>query len=242
LFNIISFDALLSFIIIMLSTNNNMFKLAQSRVFFCVSVVVLAVAVTGARFKAVDYPFDATFFWSAYQKHPATESVIDAILNSTGDFPAEALDFVVDAKRPIDEKIAVINALTESKVTGRTEKVYEKLMNVYQVFPMLDEEKLSADHLLVLGYITALDAADSPTEGVRLTELAAAKRKDSYTFQVIAALCKAQQLYQDDKTRCQAYQVYQQQVEKNKKLKLDMKPEAITILNRYLGGLSGFCK
>jgi hypothetical protein len=183
-----------------------------------------------------DSPLTSTTIYEAYDEL----LIIDAALDAKCKINKEIM-FYLTGSQSIDSKMAVINALGWNlHGHNNAETFLDHLQKTKKYKNRADFIKRgTADELLCMSYILALDNYFDVREALEIAEIALSKNKKSYTFNIITALIKAQHVFNDD--WCKVYQCTND-VRNNKKLKMDLKKEAINIIFDYMDLYKGECK
>jgi hypothetical protein len=184
-----------------------------------------------------DSPITSTGFSSAYQ----SEAIVIKASNAKGLLNKELMEYLADKSKPIAIKMAVINQLSwdmEGKTNGKTFFEYLQKTKGYTDENDL-QKKGSGDELLCMAYLKVMDNYFVVDDALMYAELAVERNKESYTFNIIAALIKAQKVFDSD--WCQVYKSTDK-VRTNNSLNIDMNSEAITIIFDYMDLYKSYCK
>lgn len=100
-------------------------------------------------------------------------------------------------------------------------------------------KKLTADELIILGYLTALDDYFNPKKAEEFVDLAAKKAPKSYTVMVIRSLVKAQIAF--DVEWCLVWKAYEE-VDSRDDLEMDLEAESVEIIRKYMILYKDSCK
>lgn len=135
-------------------------------------------------------------------------------------------DFLASSKTPIDQKAALINALGWNLNGQSNAARFRELA------------RKPADEAFCLGYLTAMDDYNHPEKAMAQLDRAARERPTSYTVAMIGALVRSQQYIGSDPDTNKWKNVWPQieAVLKNKKLKADMRPQAVQVILAYMKG------
>lgn len=111
-----------------------------------------------------------------------------------GMIDGRVISFLVDENTPIDQKAAVINVLVDNNKTKSNALTFKQYVarKYSENWENLDINKLNADELFCLGYMTILDAGGNSAEGTAILEKAAQKNPTSLTINLFHALAVAQ--------------------------------------------------
>lgn len=204
------------------------------RIKICFGVFILFLVFSPALF--ADSPVTSTPFSDAYM-----DINMVARAKASGVLDTVTAYFLVSRDKPIDQKMAVINALSWD-VNGKHNAVLFKefLAKKYKVKPeKLKLNTLSGDELLCLGYMTIMDDYFTPEKAVPVIEMARKKLKNNFTAEMIAALVKAQTAMAGD--WCEVWMPVDI-VLKTEKLQRDMRLEAVNIIVNYMQVYESSCK
>jgi hypothetical protein len=184
-----------------------------------------------------DSPITSTPFYKAYEKNKMVKYAA-----SKGVIDKKIAKFLLSDKKNIDQKAAVINALSwdidgksntpvlisyvETKYKKEAEKIYL--------------EDMSADDLFCLGYLIVMDNYFAPSNGLDFLILAKEKKPESYTINIIHALIQSQ-VYLDTFEWCRIWEICNE-VNTNITLQSDMKDDAMKIIFEYIGLYESSCE
>lgn len=173
-----------------------------------------------------DSPVTSTDFYQAYllMEDVATAAKTKSL---TEDITATLLRTDV----PIDAKAAICNALGWSLDGNENAKSFFKALKDKYNTKNISLDMLSADECLVLGYLSLLGDYFNPQNADPILQEAVKLNPNSYTCNMILALCKAQEVM--DSNFCGVWKAFDQ-VNSNKNLTQDMNPAAIKIIYDYM--------
>jgi hypothetical protein len=183
-----------------------------------------------------DSPITDTPFSEAYMD----VAIVQKAAGTGGVLTPELMDYLADAKQPIDVKMAVINRLGT---------VYEGKNNANLFFDYLLKKKKykSEDDLLMNGktheliamaYLAATDNYFDMQWAMTYVYSFQERNENSYTIKLISALIMAQQAMESD--WCMVYQLADA-VRTNEELDQDMRPAATAIVYEYMDLYGGNC-
>ncbi|MBE2256820.1 MAG: hypothetical protein IAE65_11540 [Ignavibacteria bacterium] len=183
-----------------------------------------------------DSPITSTEIYKAYTNMEMVKHAKECGLIA----PAE-VEFLRDPLKPIDEKIAIINAFGW-EVDGKDNA--NKFSNIAygKPFDSLDLNSLNGNDLFVLGYLKIMDNYNSINTPLYLINKAAEEDenlKKSFSYNIIKALILGQDLMRTD--FCQVWKVTDN-VLNDKSLTQDMKQSAVDIIVDYIKGYKEYCK
>lgn len=173
-----------------------------------------------------DSPITSTTFYEAYLD---TELVREA--EDSGAMSLEMAEFLTSANNPIDVKAALINALSWGADNAQSLSCYLALRQGRRVED-LEWERLSGDEVFCLGYLMVMDDYFHPQEALPYLQEARTKNRRSLTVAIIYALTQAQILALQENWP-EAWRVTEA-VLQNRRLKQDLRPEAIQIIRDYM--------
>lgn len=199
-------------------------------------ILFIALLISSILNVFADSPLTSTDFSKAY----LNESIIAQASNAKGVLTDQLMDYLIDQNKPIAIKMALINKLGWNS-KGKS--------NSLRFFTYLNEKRgyvneadfivsAKGDELLSMAYLKAMDNYFVVDEAIKYAEFALKCNKQSFTYQIIAALIKAQKSLDDD--WCKVYRLADV-VRKNTSLKKDIKTEAIAIIFEYMEGYKDNC-
>lgn len=184
-----------------------------------------------------DSPLTSTDFSKAY----ANEKIVVKATQANGVLTEELMKYLVDKKKPIDVKMAIINQLGWKYEGKNNSQIFlDYILKKYKYSDIVEaSEKAKADVILSFAYLKAMDNYFEVDDAAKLAELAVSRNPNSRTFNLIAALIKAQSVM--ERSFCDVYRITDS-VRKNTNLKDDLKPEAVSIIYEYMNGYGDDCK
>lgn len=184
-----------------------------------------------------DSPLTSTDLYLAYQDKP----IIVKALGKHGKLTIDLMVFLLSETNPIDEKIAVINALgwsIDGKSNSEKFVKYLKKVKGYSSEAYLFDNG-NSDELLCLGYLKAMDNYFEVNDAIRFSEQALKLNPTSFTYAIIHALIKAQNELDND--WCQAFKTTDA-VRNDISLLLDMEYSAYTLIFDYMENYRDTCE
>lgn len=184
-----------------------------------------------------DSPITSTGFSVAYED----EAMVQIARGSDGLLTDELMQYLANDNNPIDVKMAVINELGwdfNGKKNTAAFLAYLKTTKKFKDEKTL-KKKASGDILLCLAYLKAMDDYFDVKEAVVYADLALKKNKNSYTFQIIAGIIKAQAAFDTD--WCKVYQLTDNVRNNASNLKMDMRSKATDIIFEYMDLYADSC-
>lgn len=176
-----------------------------------------------------DSPLTSTNFSEAYED----SKIVQLASTTEGILTIELMDYLDQSMHPIELKMAVINQIGWS-LSGydNAHFFFEYLQKKYG-FKDRDEflQKASADLLISMAYLKAMDDYFNVAEAVIYAKEAKSRNKESYTINIICALIEAQNAFDSDWD-----EVYNltNEVRNNRSLNRDMKEDAVKIIFDYM--------
>jgi len=180
-------------------------------------------------FAKADSPITSTDISSSYQD----VAIVQTAASAQGALTDELMAYLADESNPIDVKMAVINQLGWDFDGKSNADVY--LNYLIMTKKMGSEAKLkkkgTAHQLICMAYFKAMDNYFDVKDAVVYAELAAKKNKKSYSIQLVAAIIKAQKVFDAD--WCAVYKLTDA-VRTNSSLTMDMRKEASDAVFEYM--------
>lgn len=196
-------------------------------------IVITAVFILACFHIYADSPITSTDFHEAYSDIEIVKET-GAVLNK------KHFDYF-SSNNPIEYKVAIINKCSWN-IDGKNN--YSSYLNFLQKkYKQKDESilfnKCSADELLCLAYIKAMDNYFDVKKAMKVSRKALLKNQNSYTFYIIDALIHAQDAMDSD--WCMVYLLVNS-VRQNKGIKSDMREKAKKIIFEYMDLYKDSCK
>jgi hypothetical protein len=225
---------------------NENLKMRFSRVVFAILFFVFPLALLPA-----DSPLTSTPFAEAYSDVP----IVSHALGQDGTIDITVIEYLSDLNEPLDVKVAAINALgwnydgQENSLhffgyifdqhIGSTDSAVRK-MNDGELFDysMNFIANMNGEHLLCFAYLMAMDDYFDVSVARMFASLGADLIDRSYTAEIIRALIHAQHAMSGD--WCTVFRIVDD-VNRNNRLKKDMRPEAVEIIMSYIDRYSSYC-
>ncbi len=197
---------------------------------------LLIIAVIGLLFNQnllAGSPLTSTNIHEAYKD----SAIIQLALKTEGKLTVALMNYLSDTKKPIELKIALINALGwDFNGKNNSTQFYEYLKENQN---LKDINETSADILICYAYLKALDNYFDVDDAIKFAQKAKLKKKNSYTINIICALIEAQKAMGSD--WCEVYNLTNN-VRINDALQIDMKEDAIKIIFEYMDLYKDYCK
>jgi len=184
-----------------------------------------------------DSPITSTYFCEAYLdvkivKYASEKRIIDKKIGK----------MLMSEKLSIDVKAAIINALSWDINGKNNADIFKEFVSKKYNFTKknIDIDKLSADELFCLGYLTVMDDYFHPQNGLVYLENALRKKPDSYTIAIIFSLSTSQ-IYLDTFEWCKVWMICKS-TKNNKSYIQDLRKEANTIIFDYISLYESSCE
>ena len=178
-------------------------------------------------------PLTSTNIHEAYKD----SAIIQLALKTEGKLTVALMNYLSDTKKPIELKIALINALGwDFNGKNNSTLFYEYLKENQN---LKDINETSADILICYAYLKALDNYFDVDDAIKFAQKAKLKKKNSYTINIICALIEAQKAMGSD--WCEVYNLTNN-VRINDALQIDMKEDAIKIIFEYMDLYKDYCE
>jgi hypothetical protein len=177
-----------------------------------------------------DSPLTSTDLASAYRN----EKIVNTAETANGFLTDELMQYLNGKSNPIYLKIAVINKLGWN-INGKNEaEVFWNFLQKNNKFKSFEDfkKKGTAEQLICYAYLKALDNYNDVEEAMAYAQIAVKKdKKASYTLNIICGLIEAQ--YYFNGNWCMVWKSTNK-VRNNKKLNVDLAPEAIKNIFEYM--------
>jgi predicted aspartyl protease len=134
-----------------------------------------------------DSPITSTAFYLAFNELPEINKA-----RENGKLDFELATFLADTNKPIDQKLALVNALgwrTEGKNNRGLFEIF--LKNKYST-SYIDYNLISSDEHLIIGYLAILDNYFDLLEPLKILNQALKRNPNSYSYNIIYGLALAQ--------------------------------------------------
>ncbi len=178
-------------------------------------------------------PLTSTNIHEAYKD----SAIIQLALKTEGKLTVELMNYLSDAKKPVELKIALINALGwDFNGKNNSTQFYEYLKENQN---LKNINETSADILICYAYLKALDNYFDVDDAIKFAQKAKSKNKNSYTINIICALIEAQKAMGSN--WCEVYNLTNN-IRVNDALQIDMKEDAIKIIFEYMNLYKDYCK
>lgn len=193
--------------------------------------MLTAVLVVGWTFALqADSPITSTDFYKAYIDIP----MVAKAAQSDGILTKEMAAFLSADKTPIDQKAAVINALSwdidgKNNANRYLEYLTQKYYGVKIDSTTL--EPFTPDEVFCLGYLRAMDDYFNVLEALDILDVAWWANDTSFTISMIYAIVEAQDAMDYD--WCEVWMLVED-VLLDDVLVMDMRKEAVTIILDYM--------
>jgi hypothetical protein len=201
--------------------------------YFGVPVVLLLCRLS----VPADSPLTSTPFAAAY----SDEKIVVSAARAKGEITPELMEYLVRPNNPIDLKMAVVNQLGwETRIKHNSGSFYSYLARKHR-YKNEDEltQKATADELLALAYLKAMDDYYDVGPAIKYADLALEKNPQSLTYNLIVGLIRSQKAM--DTNWCEVFKITNA-VKQNSELTVDIKGEAVRIIYKYTDSYEEFCK
>ena len=183
-----------------------------------------------------DSPLTSTNISKAYQDL----SIVIKATEAEGILTNELIEYLLNEKNPIANKIALINELGWDIDGKNNAAIFLDYLIQKQGYG--DQEDFLNNgkdfELLSMAYLKALDDYFNVSEALIYAERALSKNSESYTYNIITALIEAQIATRGD--WCKVYKSTDQ-VRTKTSLETDMRDEAVTIIFDYMDSYKKYC-
>ncbi|MFU8842772.1 MAG: hypothetical protein ACNA7V_03075 [Bacteroidales bacterium] len=190
------------------------------------SLIILPAFLTGI---IASEPVTNTKFYTVYGSLPEVSHI-----ETHGTADGNVLPFLIGPENPIDQKAAVMNTLlvnNQNKNNAVTFRMF--VARTYREnFETLDLNKLTADELFCLGYLTLLDEDGATANALPILQMAKVKNPSSSTIAIVHALATTQASAKAGNP-CEGWNLFMQVVG-NSSLNNDMHPEMVSIVSRSM--------
>jgi hypothetical protein len=195
------------------------------------SIFLIIICILGFHpITKADSPLSSTDIASAYNN----EKIVMSAALANGVLNDELMLFLNGKSNPIYLKIAVINKLGWN-INGKNEaEVFWQYLKKNNKFKSFEDfkKKGTAEQLICYAYLKALDNYNDVEEAMAYAQIAVKKdKKASYTINIICGLIEAQ--YYFNGNWCMVWKSTNK-VRNNKKLNVDLAPEAIKNIFEYM--------
>ena len=197
--------------------------------------VLIFILLSVSSFGFADSPITSTDFHRAYSDNKLVQHA--AKIHS---LDPQLMLIIAENKTPLDVKLAIINAASWSIDGKNSAYVYMDFLSETKGLPEdFTLEMLSADNLTVIGYMMAMDNYAESQPALRYLTLARKKNPDSFSVAMILAIVEAQSVPVKD--WCERWRI-PERVLSDKKLKRDMRPQAVDIIIDYMILYKKYCE
>ncbi len=190
-----------------------------------------------------DSPLTSSNFYHAYKDI----AIVKAAADGNGIIQQKEMEFLSDKKQLIDQKMALINALSWDFNGKENYRIYLSFLEKKYNCSVSKKEKkfykkITADECLSLAYLLALDNYFEVAKALEIANIAvekSKKAKKSYCFHIIRGLIEAQSLFSD--SWCALWKATDK-VRKNEELVSDMREEAKQLVFDYMDLYKDDCR
>jgi clan AA aspartic protease (TIGR02281 family) len=134
-----------------------------------------------------DSPITSTAFYLAFNEIPQVNKA-----RELGKLNYELAEFLSNMKNPIDQKLAVVNALGWSVEGKNNRSLFEIFLKKKYSVSTLNYTKISSDEHLLIGYLAILDNYLDVVEPLQILTNALKRNPNSYSYNLIYGLALSQ--------------------------------------------------
>ena len=185
-----------------------------------------------------DSPITSTDFHKAYMDIP----MVVKAAQSDGILTKEMAAFLSSNNNPIDQKAAIINALSWDIEGKNNSSLYFEFLAQKYYGAKIDSftlEPFTGDEVFCLGYLRAMDDYFNVLDALDIFDMAWAANDTSYTVSMIYAIVEAQDAMDYD--WCEVWLLVED-VLLDDMLVMDMRKEAVTIILDYIQPYEKHCE
>jgi hypothetical protein len=163
-------------------------------------------------------------------------------IETHGTVDGNVLPFLIDPENPIDQKAAVMNTLLVNNQNKNNAVTFSMLMARLnrENFETLDLNKLSAEELFCLGYLTLMDDDGSTARALPILGMAKDKNPASSTIAIVHAIASTHASAEEG-NQCKGWKLFSQVVG-DASLNHDMHPEMISIVTKNMQSYGKGCE
>lgn len=184
---------------------------------------------------AADSPLTSTPFHQAYM-----DVKIVTYAKETGKIDKKIAKYLMKKKKPLDVKLAAINAIGWKLAGQQNAQVFADYLGAKRgsLTTLAGRENLTPDEAICMAYLIAMDDYFNPGNAMTYVELALSKGGQRYSLNMIAALVQAQIAFDYD--WCEVFQIANR-VDTNPQIERDMREPACAIIMEYMSLYQGDC-
>ncbi len=200
------------------------------------SLIVLLILTHLFSFNSkADSPLTSTDFHTVY----SDISIIADAEKSNGMITTEMMDFILKSSTPVDQRLALINALSWNFNGKNNYDIFIEyaIKKKYKTAGKL-MKKADGELMICMAYLKALDNYFSVSEAIELSKKAQNKSPKSYSVNLIAGIIQAQQ--EMESNWCNVYNLTND-VRENEALNIDMRVEASVLIFDYMDLYAKYC-
>lgn len=191
----------------------------------------LGLTATPAR---ADSPATSTPFYQAYLELAPIQAAAESQTLSP-----DLLAWLLDESRPLDQQLALVNALGWRFEGQQNHRVYTAaLQHKYQREPA-DGGHLRPQEQLLLGYLMLMDDYFNPRAALPLIRRGARRLWQSQAAQLVLAIAEAQDYINKAEVWCQVWVLTEQGL--SPRLQQDLRPAAVREITDYLQVYRPYC-
>ncbi|MEN9272197.1 MAG: hypothetical protein Q6K18_03360, partial [Gloeomargarita sp. DG_1_5_bins_55] len=173
-----------------------------------------------------DSPITSTPIADVYLDIPLVKKA-----RAMGTLTPEMAEFLSNPQYPLDQKAALINALSWRVEGKQNAKIYENfLRSRYGSFNL---KKLAPHEVFALAYLTVMDDYFKPERAMPLFDQALLRNRQSLTVGLVRILNRAQMVMTQPGEWCRVWRLADE-TNRNRTLKADLRPAARQIILDYM--------
>ncbi|APB35252.1 putative cell wall binding repeat 2-containing protein hypothetical protein [Gloeomargarita lithophora Alchichica-D10] len=173
-----------------------------------------------------DSPITSTPIADVYLDIPLVKTA-----RKTGTLTPEMAQFLSSNQHPIDQKAALINALSWRVEGKQNARIYENFLR--SRYGELNLKKLTPHELFGLAYLTVMDDYFNPERAMPLFDQALLRNRQSLTVGLIRILNRAQIVMAQPGEWCRVWRLADG-TNRNRTLRTDLRPAARQIILDYM--------
>jgi len=184
---------------------------------------------------AADSPATSTPFASAYLDLPLVAQAAETQVLS-----AEMLDWLQREAVPLDQKLALVNALGWNFAGQSNHLLYGQALEQKYARPLLDGSHLTGEEQLILGYLSLMDNYFASREPLPLIRRGARRLWQQQSAQWVLAIAEAQDYISRPQAWCQIW-LQAEQIRQSRGLQADLRPQGVREIMDYLQLYQAYC-
>lgn len=173
-----------------------------------------------------DSPITSTPIADVYLDIPLVQKA-----RNTGTLTPEMAQFLSDNRYPIDQKAALVNALSWRVEGKQNAQIYQKFLA--DRYGAMNLKKLTPHEVFALAYLTVMDDYFNPERAMPLFDQALLRNRNSLTVGLIRILNRAQIVMTQPGEWCRVWRLAEG-TNQNRTLTADLRPAARKIILDYM--------